>query len=69
MKVWAFTRLRFIISGYLTSKGMNEGMGCQEHGAFFFLFIIIYITNFAPVCIGMVGFGRVGTLQGGSIGS
>jgi hypothetical protein len=38
-------------------------------GFFCFLFIIIYITNFAPVCIGMVGFGRVGTLQGGSIGA
>ena len=34
-------------------------------GFFCFLYFIIYITKFAPVCIGMVGFGRVGRYKGG----
>ncbi len=48
------------------NQGMNEGMGTRQHGAFFVFYLyIIYITNFAPVCIGMVGSGRVGRYKGG----
>ena len=44
----------------------NGWIGRSKNGAFFvFYFIIIYITNFAPVYIGMVGFGRVERYKGG----